>query len=112
MSINGTLKADQLVLGKFSVDWLRETMRVTALAALVNSKTGQTHAFIDGAGVQWSTDTKRALDELRVCMESDLARVHLEGASVVEQTLASGSAGLKVSGLGEHLGTTDGVPSI
>lgn len=111
--INGTLKSDQLVLGKLTIDWLRQVPQITVLAACINSKNGQTHAWLDGTGVQWSEKTARALEALRLSLEEDLAAIHMIDVSSSVTGMAEKEAGLRVpvGGLAEHLGTRDDTPS-
>lgn len=113
MSVKGTLRADQVTLGRMSIDWLKQHPQVTVLAACVNSKTGQTHAWMDGSGVQWSEKTAKALDALRDALEEDLAGAHMSGVSADAGETTKDKTGLKVSsGIAEHLGTNDTTPSV
>lgn len=109
MTVKGTLKGDTLKLGKLDISWLQSPMKLTVLAALVNEDQGSTHAWLDGTGVQWSKETKEALDALKQCIENDLAAVHFVGGSET----STAPSGLRVpSGLGEYLATSDDAPSV
>lgn len=115
MSVKGTLRADELRLGRMSIDWLKQSPHVTVLAACVNSKTGNTHAWLDGTGVQWSEGTAKALEALRLSLEQDLAEAHMQGVLPAAGSTTEGSTGLRLpgTGLSEHLGTTrDDTPSV
>lgn len=105
MSVKGTLRGSELVLGRLTVDWLTQpTMTITTLAAIVDPATGISHAWLDGRQVSWSQQTANALDALRKSIEADLANVHLVGGG------ASGAVDDRSEGgLSEHLGTADGV---
>ena len=112
----GRLKADQISLAKFTIDRAQQLPKMEVLAALTNSRTGQTHGWLDGSGVQWSEKTNKALEALMRSLEEDLARTHFEGAQVVDADTSPTEGqprGLQVpsGGLSEHLGTVDDVPS-
>jgi hypothetical protein len=118
MSVKGTLRGSELVLGRLTVDWLTQpSLTITALAAIVDSTTGATHAWLDGRQVAWSSHTAKALEALRKSVESDMAAVHLIGGGA---TGPVDERGLEASegGLSEHLGTASdnsdegGTPSI
>lgn len=111
MSAQGALKADQLTLGKLSIDWLVQAgIRITVLAGLVDTRTGKSRAWVDGTGIVWSERTTKAMEALRLSMEGDLAAEHLAGGTVA----AGEGKGLQLPapGLSEHLGTNDEVPSV
>lgn len=110
MAIQGKLRADQVSLAKFSIDRLRELPKMEVLGALTNSKTGQTHGWIDGANVQWSEKTNNALQALFSSIEEDLARTHFDQDSITSSSHTGEQRGLNVpsGGIAEHLGA-DGV---
>jgi hypothetical protein len=111
MSISGSLKVDQLTLGRVKVDWMKQQgLQVEVLAGLVDTKTGKTRAWVDGTGIIWSEKTGRALEALRQAIEEDMAKEHLTGSG---ETLSE-SRGVKIpsTGLAEHLGTSDEPPSV
>jgi hypothetical protein len=110
MTTKGTLKADALKLGKLEISWLQSPMKLTVLAALVNESQGSTHAWLDGTGIQWSKETKEALDALKEAIERDLAATHFVGGS--ETTTLPSGLRMPTAGLGEHLGAADDAPSV
>lgn len=116
MTIKGRLRSDQMTLAQFSIDWMKPLPAIKILAALTDSKTGVSRAWIDGQGVQWSEKTKEALKALQAALEEDLAAAHFDevaysgGSSIVQ-----GAAGVQLSdegGLGEHLGVAGEPPSV
>lgn len=110
MSVQGTLAADTLKIAKVEVNYLQNPVKIHALAALVNDKTGATVAWTEGAGGVWSQDTLAKLRELVESMESDIAaHVFIEGAAA-SPAAQRGKPGL-VPGLGEHVGGEE-APSI
>lgn len=108
MSISGTLKADQLTLARLTISWTNEPIQLSTVAALVSSKAGTTHGWVNGSGVQWSKATGEALTHLKECIERDMGEVHMHG---VQGGVPTGK-GLQISeGLSEHLGAAeDDVP--
>ena len=113
MSVKGVLNGSELVLGRLTVDWLKQpTLSISVLAAIIDQKTGVSHAWLDGTQVTWSKRTADALEALRKSVETDLAAVHLVGGGADSATDKPGLQ-LPEGGLSEHLGTTDeGVPSV
>jgi hypothetical protein len=115
MAVQGRLKADQVSLAKFSIDRLRELPKIEVLAALTNSRTGQTHGWVDATAVQWSEKTNRAMRALFEAVEEDVARAHFESDSVMTPDASSeDTRGLRIpsGGIGEFLGTAEDVPSV
>lgn len=112
MTVRGTPRANALVVAQIQVDYLRNPVRVTALGALVDEKTGRTLGYTNGDGGTWSNETLEKLNALREAMEHDLAsKVFTEGPSRgVVQPEKRGLA--VVGGLGEHLGDGADAPSI
>jgi len=106
----GTLKADEMKVAKVTVNLLTQPVKVQALFALVDSKTGSTVAWSQLEGSAWSDETKRLLRQLCASMEDDAAR-HLfsEFSSVPSSNRPAPPSG----GIGEHLGNGDAdAPSI
>lgn len=114
MSTKGRLKADQLSIARFTIDRMKSPTDVTILAALTHSKTGATHGWVDGIGLQWSAATKSALDRFLACLEVDLALRHFEepGTMPTEEP-ADDAKGLRLpeGGLAEHLAGDDTPPA-
>ena len=111
MSAQGTLNSDGLTVAQITIDLLQNPAKVHALAALTNSKTGQTLAWAQGDGGVWSTDTMEKLRELREAMEEDLARALFAEHSSVNTR--PNTKGVKIeTGLGEHVGGGADAPSI
>jgi len=111
MSVKGVLKADQLTVGKIVIDWMKQRgIQIEVLAGLTDTESGTTRGWVDGTGIVWSENTREALNNLREALENDIAQEHFQGGG------SSGalSSGLSIpsGGLGEHIGTTDGVPSV
>ena len=112
MSVKGQLKADQLNLGRITIDWMKQQgLQVQVLAALVDTQSGKSRAWVDGTGIIWSEKTGKALEALRLAVEEDLAREHLSGV-VGEGASEQRGVQLPATGLAEHLGTTDEPPSV
>jgi hypothetical protein len=110
MKIDGQLKADEIRVGRIIIDYLRQPMELSALAALINSEDGQAQAWTKAEGA-WSDKTREALNALREAMEEDISRA-LFGGSSTDETRA-GSEGLKLgAGLGEWLDEKGDAPSI
>jgi len=112
MSIKGTLNADQLVLGRLSADWMKRPPgpSISAVGALVDTKSGETRSYVSGEGIRWSDETAKLLQQLRESMERDIAKVHMKG---VEPGVATETKGLQLgppAGLGEHLRASDDEP--
>jgi len=95
----GNMVFDCLTLAKVNVDFVK--MVVTATAAFVNSKNGATHGWTEATGTVWSTETLQKLQDLRISMENDLAKLHVGNFSAA--TAKTGLAIDKEEGLSEHL---------
>jgi len=82
---------------------------LTARAAFVDTRTGNTHGWTEGTGTIWSEETKRALVALVELMELDLSRLHFLGMPEAPSNIQ----GMRTEpgGLGEHL-TDDDAPSV
>ncbi len=74
MKIDGNLKADELRVVRITIDYLRQPMEISALAAIVRNEDGETMAWTKAQG-SWSDETRTALNKLRECMEVDISRV-------------------------------------
>lgn len=107
-----TAKFNHVAVGELSANFLEMPAKVSAKAAFVDTKTGQTHGST--VCTHWSEATTQKLRELREAMERDLARLHFADAGeggAVETTTGSGAIRETFKGLGEHLGAADsGVP--
>jgi hypothetical protein len=113
MSMRGTLKTDQVSLGRLTIDWMKaQGLQVQVLAGLIDSSTGKTRGWMDGAGIIWSEKTGRALEALRQAIEEDLAREHFAGDVPTSTTDEPKGLSLPTGGLGEHVGTADEPPSV
>lgn len=107
----GRLRVDAVVVGTLAVDFTRGGVNLTARAALVDSRSGQTHGWTESAA--WSTETFRAIEALKAAMERDLFTHHFtedgDGSALPPPT--AGEAGLhsRPAGIGEGL-TGDPTP--
>lgn len=108
--IKGSPKFDGIAIGTMSVNANGNQLHMEATAGFVDSKTGETHGWTKGEGRVWSKATMMKLRELMDFMEEDLANIHF-GESMMKSTNTSGSTGVDVKGIGEHIGS-DGVPSV
>jgi hypothetical protein len=109
MKIDGNLKADELRVGRIVIDYLRDPMEISALAALILNEDGQTLGWTKAQGA-WSEETRDALNKLRSCMEEDIHKV-LFGSERTTKTKSG--KGLTVGGgLGEHLEGKDDAPQV
>ncbi len=109
MKIDGTFKVNELRVGRIILDYLREPMEISALAALITNEDGQTLAWTKAQGA-WSDETRDAINKVRSCMEVDINKA-LFGKAGTAQTKAG--EGLTVGGgLSEYLQGKDDAPSI
>lgn len=108
--MKGVLNADLLQVANFSVDWLAETLSVKVRAALVDSKTGVTRAWMTGAGIVWSKRVSEALAELRAAIAEDLATAHMHGGVAYQEESRSGAP--LIEGIAEHAGSVQDPPSV
>lgn len=102
MTVRGTLKADALAIGRISIDFLQNPIKIHALAALVaETQAGQPLGWTEGTGAMFSSETMVKLRELRDSMERDMAkRLFHEGGAA---SGVSGERGVAIGGLAEHL---------
>lgn len=108
MKFDGTLKADELRVGRIIADWLKEPAELSALAGLVNTKDGQVVAWTKAQGM-WSDDTREAIGKARDLMARDI----LKAISTADTDGTTADKGLKVGGgILEHLEGDDVAPSI
>ena len=100
MSVQGTLKANELHVAQVTLDLTKQPVRLEVMAAMVDTDTGSTVAWIPVRGNLWSTSTQAALRTLLDLMEQDIAKSVLYG-----EVQSSGSTGGAMpAGIGEHLG--------
>lgn len=105
MPVTGTLNADGLSIGRITIDLLQQNPKVTALAALINTKTGKTLAWSEGEGGMWSNSTMAKLRELRESMEEDLAKALFSEYTSSNRSVRGGrGVVMDGAGIGEHLG--------
>lgn len=102
--IRGAPKFNGLALGEGTFTFLTPTIGLKVKAAFVDNTTGKTHGWTETTG-GWSKETLQKLDELRQCIERDLAAVHFDGAD--GGVLQSSRAPDAPLGLGEHLEERD-----
>lgn len=97
MKVEGTFKADELRIGRITIDYLKSPVEVSALAGLISTKDAQAIAWTKAEGVAWSADTREAINRAREAMERDIARA-LFGSDSVAKTEAGQKVG---TGIGE-----------
>lgn len=104
--ISGVMRFTGIAIAEVSIDKREPTLKMTAKAAFVDPRTGDTHGWTTGG--QWSPATIEKMGELIALMENDLAIKHLEGAGSSPSTgVAVARPGIS-GGLGEHLAGRDG----
>ena len=100
--IRGTPQFDGIAAGEVSMNFMGASFRMTAKAAFVNSKTGQTHGWTTHE--TWSPAIIEKVKELRALLEAEIAQSHF---SDVDGARTPGIKFTKESeppaGLGEHL---------
>lgn len=99
--LRGNVRFTALAMGEGSFSFLTPTVQLKAKAAFIDPDTGKTHGWTE-TGAGWSPETIRKLEELKECMERDLAAVHFEGHESSSSGITRKPAGAP-SGLGEHL---------
>lgn len=112
--LRGTSKIDSVTVGEFTAVFLGPEKKVVAKGAFLNSRTGETHGWTQHA--QWGEATLKKLQELKLLMEVDLAKAHLEGVeSTTPGAGPSPEEGLRFrdeerrGGLGEFLEEVESV---
>lgn len=101
MPVQGNLKADELRIAQLTLDLTKSPVRMEALAAMIDSDTGDTRAWIPCRGNLWSSETQAAMRALLDSMERDVANSALQGGG------SASKKGLVVpgpGGIGEHVG--------
>lgn len=99
--INGLIRFNSLAMAEGSFSFLGVNIQLRGKAAFVDTKTGKTHGSTE-SNAGWSKETFAALDQLRACMERDLARVHFSESSESSGILGTPHAE-PPSGIGENL---------
>lgn len=94
-----SVKFDGIRVAELSVSFMEASALLTAKAAFVNTRTGDTHGWTTGR--RWSAATLEKLSELRASMERDLEGMHFEDGAL---TPVAGNEGLPAAfkGLGER----------
>lgn len=107
--IKGTVRFDGLAVSTINADLTKPQLHLEAVAAFVDSSTGETHGWTKATGPVWSKDTLLKFRELTQSMEEDLSKLHLLGASSSStETTPSKSIG----GIGEHVAASGDAPSV
>lgn len=101
MATTGVIKFDGIAVVTVEANMMEKSM--SARAAFVNTKTGESHGFTDGSGHVWSPETKIALATLVSLMERDLGNLHFTSSS---SDPVAASAKTETGGIGEHVGDT------
>lgn len=108
--VRGSPKFDGLALGEGSFNFLSPTIQLKTKAAFINNASGQTHGWtVSESG--WSKETMQALNELRACIERDLAGIHLADQNEPSGISTASPFASAPPGLGEHL-REDGAPQV
>lgn len=107
MAAQGSIVFDGLAITTVEADTLNKTL--SARAAFVDSKTGETHGWTEAQGTVWSEKTKAALAALITSMEQDMGRLHF--ASIPAAPVPDAGSRSEPGGLGEHLQDHD-APSV
>jgi len=103
MPVQGTLKADELRIAQLTLDRTKNPTKLQVLAAMIDTGTGDTRAWIPASGNIWSKETQELLKDLLEQMEEDIARSVLGDSSSSKK-----SKGLQPpSGIGEHVKNDD-----
>lgn len=106
--IIGVAAFDGLAVGELTATFMGPSLKLTAKAAFVASKTGHTHGWTSNE--QWSPTTIEKLKELRAAMEQDLARVHFGEVDTAQASPGMAFPAPPPGGIGEHV--TGDAPSI
>jgi len=94
----------ELRLGQLSVDTTKHTVEITAVAAILDPKTGVAAWYRCGGSV-WGKETQQKLRELIEAMEHDMARQVMEGYENLDGTTSPRPA--QAAGIGEHVSEDD-----
>jgi hypothetical protein len=102
--IKGTAKFDGITIGEFTAEFMGPTLHLTAKAAFVNSRSGDTHGWTTNK--TWSPSVIDKLRELKLLMEIDLAAIHLDYVELVSAPITStpSHSSREPGGIGEHVG--------
>ena len=111
MSVSGKPVFDTIKIGRIEADFLKPQIHLKGIAGFVNTSTGLTHGWTEGTGAMWSSKTHEKLEELKQCMEMDLASKHFDGAVRGSKRDKGIDLSGGVGGLGEYLEDQD-VPSV
>lgn len=107
MTVQGVPVFDSLALAYLEITFIRDQLNIVARGSFVDSKTGVTHGTTRTYDAGWSTATLTKLGEFKEALERDIARQHFGSVSEM-----ASPKGLRVEGIGEHLGTDGEVPSV
>lgn len=110
MSIKGTTKLNELAVKDFKVSYEQGRIHLEAKVGFVDSSSGETLAWSTVTGAAWSRQTMTLLEQLRVSIESDLAKRYFVEGAVSGGTLFGETGGQ--GGLGAHLGLDADAPTI
>ena len=105
MPVKGTLKLTELRLAQFNVDLTKQSMQISATAALVDPTTGSS-AWYKCAGNTWGKSTVEKMKELMVAMEEDMARGVMDSIEPMDTSRSKPTAAQPV-GLSEFLAGKD-----
>ena len=100
--VKGTPRFDGLAIGEMTVSFLTNLLSrkegdppaISVKAAFIESKEGTTHGFTYGGakhgGPKWSARVFEKAEELRLLLEEELARLHLDGLPTEGEEEAEG----------------------
>lgn len=91
----------ELRLSQLVVDTQKQTIEISATAAIVDPKSGVA-AWHKCSGNVWGPETQQKLQDLIEAMELDMARVVMDGFDNLDGTRSPRSA---AAGIGEHVGS-------
>jgi hypothetical protein len=94
------MKMTELRLSQLVVDTTKQTIEITATAAIVDPKSGVA-AWHKCSGNVWGAETQQKLQELFEAMELDIARVVMDGFDNQDGTRSPRTSS---AGIGEHVG--------
>lgn len=90
----------ELRLSQLVVDTTKQTIEISATAAIVDPKTGVA-AWHKCSGNVWGPETTQKLQDLIEAMEFDMARAVMDGFENADGTRTPRST---AAGIGEHVG--------